>query len=182
MKTQIWEGPGTGGVFGFGHISLCISLFMILYKCLHVDMVKSQNLPPSPGPPKNEFLAILKGFNGFNSFYGGPCFYQFFLVFVFFLGFIYFCIVLAVLRFGHMHISLCVNIDASLDISLHITLCIYLHTGLLMAIMLFLEGSLLKKCCFKRGPSKKICFFRGTPLKQANMFFKKRDPSKKTYV
>ena len=51
-------------------------------------MAKYQNLPPSPGPPKIEFLVIFKGVL---QFLGGPfVFISFLCCCLFFLGFIYF--------------------------------------------------------------------------------------------
>ena len=66
-------------------------------------MAKSQNLPPSPGPPKSVLLAAFIYFKrGLTIFRGPVVFSLFFLCCcLFFLG-SYFSVVLAVLIFGHM--------------------------------------------------------------------------------
>ena len=63
-------------------------------------MAKSQNLPPSPGPPQFEFLVIfLKGFIGFR----GPfVFLVYYCLSLCSRGVPYFWLVLAVLEFRHI--------------------------------------------------------------------------------
>ncbi len=68
-----------------------------------MDMAKSQNLPPSLGPPTSAFLVMFK--KGFIIFRGAVLF-LIFRVLHLFLGFAYLSVVLAVLGFRHMYINL----------------------------------------------------------------------------
>ena len=47
-------------------------VYISTYIYIYIYMAKSQNLPPSPGPPKIAFLIIFKGFG---EFLGGPWFF-----------------------------------------------------------------------------------------------------------
>ena len=74
-----------------------------------VNMAKSQNLPPSPGPPKMTFFVIFKGYC---SFLGGPWFFlvfpSMFLVvpWLFLVVFVVFLSFLLVLGFRHMSLNI----------------------------------------------------------------------------